>query len=315
MNINNGSYELKVISLDEISNGKVLKQYDVGEDKIIGCYENEKFAIVFKNNTWNKLQIKISIDGTDILTSKLADTSEIGDMWSVAPYGTLELKAFPETNKGGAEFLFGKPSDSVAINTHGVKTGIGYIAAAVFVEKDVVNQSYWSKGVNPNEFQVLPYNPQFIPTTPWITPLEPWTTINDNTKFNEVKGFPVNINTTCTINVGKTMTASTLQAGYLKASEDIDSEPAVGAGDYVDQKITKVASLNKPILTSVINIKYEWWTSLRSKIRQGKEASKPINPAFPGDGTVKILDLKSTPKGKKDKKNKSKKYPELNRFE
>lgn len=128
------NYELKIISQDEVSKGKALKQYDINDEKIIGVYENENFAISFKNNTWNKVSVKLSLDGTDIISGKLADTSEVGEMWVVNPYSTLELIAYPETNKGGAAFIFGKTEDSVAVNTHGVKTGIGYIAACVFVE-------------------------------------------------------------------------------------------------------------------------------------------------------------------------------------
>lgn len=274
------SYELKIISQDEISKGKVLKQYDVNGEKVVGCYENEPFTIMFVNKSWNKVQVKFSIDGTDVLTGKLADTSKIGKMWVVQPYGTLELKAFPETNKGGAEFIFGQTKDSVAVNTHGVKTGIGYIAAAVFIEEPIVNMNYY------------PYTLGQINVIPIDYP-------------NTYLGGTGTFNTICEQNEYSVFSSN---------SAITKSAAAVGAGDYVAQEVVETAGLSKPILSSILTVKYEWWTSLRSKIRQQKEVIN--NPAFPGDKPVtKMIDLKETPRKVKSKKiTKVEKYPELNRF-
>ena len=280
------NYELKIISMDEISKNKALKQYDVNGEKVVGCYENEAFMLRFKNNTWNKISVKFSIDGTDVLSGQLADTSEVGQMFMVGPYETLDLKCWPETNKGGSEFVFGKPEDSVAVNTHGIKSGIGYVAAAIFIEKVEVGQ--WIGNVNTFQKITFPHT-EITWTTPTFTP-------------------PYDI----TCNSGTTINSSSDMAVYSSNSVSCSS-PAVGAGEYVSQEIIKTAGLNKPILNEIISIKYEWWTSLRSKIRQLKEIL--INPAFPGDNqTVKMIDLKSTPRKKKNKVSKEVKYPELNRF-
>ena len=307
------NYELKIISQDEVSKGKILKQYDLNGEKVIGVYENENFCIQFKNNTWNKVQVKISIDGTDVITGKLADTSVTSDMWVCQPYGTLELKAFPETNKGGAEFIFGKTKDSVAVNTHGVKTGIGYIAAAVFIE-EVQNNPVRFDNWRGKELQNIQ-----IPT---VKPVWIHNGLGDYGSFcgsnlRGASGTVSSLNVKSINNV--TMDSincdqSIFTAQSANFSDVTMSAPAVGAGEYVAQEIIKVAGLNNPVFATCLTIKYEWWVSLRSKIRALKE--KPINPAFPGDqNVIKMIDLKSTPRKKKNKKvNNEVKYPELNRF-
>lgn len=303
--VNSDSYELKIISQDEISKGKNLKKYKIDNENVIGVYENEPFLIQFVNKTWNRVALKLSIDGTNIIDGSLANTIPEGNMWIVQPYGTLELKAFPETNKGGAQFIFGKPEDSVAVNTHGVKSGIGYIAVAVFVE---------------NNSQPIMWNNPCVPNGQVSIPLDiTWTT---GTTFipNTTITYPATITHPITTNTINTLeTLETLSKGQ-KGEQQIYNVnsccaipgPAVGAGEYVNQEITKVAGLTNPILGTILTIKYEWWVSLRSKIRKMKNVN--ANPAFPGDQAVtKMIDLKTTPRKKKNKS--FDKYPELNRFD
>src|SRR5690606_36952116 len=114
-----------------------LKKYNIEGIETVGAWGDEPFEIRFTNHTWQKIQVKISIDGTDVLTGKLANTEVNNDMWVVNGYGTLKLKAWPENNNGGAAFLFTSANDSVAIHTHGDLSHRGIIAAAVFVEGHV----------------------------------------------------------------------------------------------------------------------------------------------------------------------------------
>lgn len=114
--------------------GQSYKQFEVGSFNTIGVDELEPFTIKFKNNTRDRIQVKLSVDGTDVLISKPASTSNKGDMFLVEPYESVNLKAWPEDTKGGAEFLFTPERDGVAINTHGNTSSKGIIAAAVFIE-------------------------------------------------------------------------------------------------------------------------------------------------------------------------------------
>ncbi len=238
-------YDLEIISAD---NDKKYKTHDIDGLNTIGVYENEPFKIRFRNNTAHKVQVRVSVDGTDILTGDEAHTRTDGQMWVVGGYDILELKAWPEDNNGGAEFLFGKEQNSVAANTHGNMLGKGLIAVAVFEE---TQQCYYR-------------NPAAL-----------------FSKDSYIMGFSSNL-------LRSNVRSS--DASYSSDSLSLEEGPAVGAGDYQEQKITKTAGLRNPKLSDTITVKYEWWLELRSKLR-----NVPQTPtAFPGD--KKNIDLKSTPR-------------------
>ena len=157
------NYELSVISNHKDFNGKTLKKFYVDGIDTIGAYGDENFSIVFKNNTHQKIQVVISLDGTNILTGKLATTEASKDMWVVNGYGTLKLDAFPETNNGGAGFVFTSANNSVATHTHGDMSSRGIIAAAVFVEGHVEPQRINLQPVQQNHhhyhYDKYPYYP------------------------------------------------------------------------------------------------------------------------------------------------------------
>lgn len=124
-------YNLEIIST---TNNQPYKKHFINGDNFIGVHENEPFKLKFTNNTHKKVQVRFSVDGTDILTGELANTEPVGKMFVVAAYDYVELAAWPEDDKGGAEFLFGKSGNSVAANTHGNMIAKGLLAVAVFEE-------------------------------------------------------------------------------------------------------------------------------------------------------------------------------------
>ena len=68
------NYSLEVISHHPTFKNKSLRKYYVDGIDTIGAWGDEPFEIVFKNNTWQKVQVKLSLDGTDILTGEPANT-------------------------------------------------------------------------------------------------------------------------------------------------------------------------------------------------------------------------------------------------
>jgi hypothetical protein len=135
--MSNPNYTLDIISHHPKFNAKALRKYYVDGIETVGAWGDEPFEIRFKNNTWQKVQIKLTVDGTDILTGKPADTEVSKDMWVVNGYDTISLKAWPEDNNGGAGFVFTSANNSVAVHTHGDLSSRGIIAAAVFTEGHV----------------------------------------------------------------------------------------------------------------------------------------------------------------------------------
>jgi len=122
---------------------RALRQYHVDNINTIGVFGDEPFSIRFRNSSFNRVQVKLSLDGTDILTGQVADLDPQSKMWVVNAYGTLELKAWPESHQGGAAFVFSTVENSVAAHTHGDLTAKGFISAAVFIESYVPPQRYY----------------------------------------------------------------------------------------------------------------------------------------------------------------------------
>lgn len=128
-------YSLEVVSHHPDTKGKSLKQHMFRGEACVGVLMDEPFEIIFRNNSWQRVAVKLSLDGTDLLTGELASSEyTAGKMWMVEAYGSLRLKAWPETDQGGAALVFTGLNQSVAVHTHGDISSRGIIAAAVFVE-------------------------------------------------------------------------------------------------------------------------------------------------------------------------------------
>jgi len=277
-------YSLEIINKED---NRQFKKYDIDGEKVIGVYENEPFIIKFKNNTYNKVQVRISVDGTDVLTGNLAHTEPIADgMWVVNAYCSMELKAWPETNEGGAELLFGKTKNSVAANTHGDLSAKGLIAVAVFEEEQID----FIKFRNPIIVNPIVINPiDYYHYEPDCYNFKKTTVIckSDHQKMSERKSFDSN-----SFSLSDTYCSNTISDDCSKPG------PAVGAGDYTEQVITKTSGLNRPKFSEIVQVKYEWWTSLRSKIRNQEEIE--THSAFPGD-KKNFISLGQTPRMETDK--------------
>lgn len=274
-------YSLDIVSHHAQFKNRSLKKYNVNGIETVGAWGDEPFEVRFRNNTGQKLQVKVSIDGTDILTGDLADTQVSKDMWVVEPYRTLNLKAWPENSKGGAAFVFTSASNSVANHIHGDLSNRGVIAVAVFTEGHVVPQR-----INYSFDRLM---------------------LGDGTKGGysdsrrrERKALvpqSKSMSYTDIANAGKvydTSMEASLSCNEI-SDNDLDSLVAVGAGEQVEQKITYVEGLIKPIFSEVVKVKYMWWDELKETLRG--EKPKQTQDGFPGDKKT-ILDLGSTPRVK-----------------
>lgn len=272
-------YSLDVIShLPEFKNRKFKKHTINGIDSI-GVYGNEPFSIQFKNNTYKKVQVRLSLDGTDILTGQPATTNVSGEMWMVNPYATLEVKAWPETSQRGAQFIFTSAGNSVAVNTHGNLSSQGIIAAAVFTEgytpPNFINYDYYWGGGTPS------YG------------------LGDHFKCRGILGSSTI--SLCDTGAVATNSVSSASANYLSgsqnavASDTFQKSAAVGAGQTIDQKIQKVSGLVQPSFSQIVKLRYQWWTELCEEAKAaGLYPSYPGN-GFPGD-EAPMMSIGSTPR-------------------
>jgi len=268
---NREDYDLKIISTSE---DKAYKSFDLDGDKVIGINKGDNFKILFTNKSTEQLQVRISVDGTDIVTGEPASTKSKGRMflvdsassWNFAN-SVLEINAWPEDMEGGAAFIFGADSKGVSKNTHGDTKGVGTIAVAVFKEKSI-RSDYLTRT---NDYSI----------TLQGTNIQPCSATFDaasaaSTKIGEVHDR-----------------AAT--SDFMETSDIGEEKIAVGAGKHTEQKLTEGVGLNNPTFDCSIVVRYETWLSLRKKISQFEEPESEVQNAFPGDNE-KLNDLSGVPR-------------------
>lgn len=306
------NYSLEIISHHPTFKNKSLRKYYVDGIDTIGAWGDEPFEIKFTNHTWQKVQVKISVDGTDVLTGEPATTEPTKDMWVVNGYGTLSLKAWPETNNGGAAFVFTSASNSVAIHTHGDLTSRGIVAAAVYTEGHVEPIRYNPPIVIQND-----HHHHHYPVRRRISDYDYYYTSNNT---GGILGGSLSGSTSGSINVNSVVPSAAGASDSLGGSDvftcsfnasdargdvslsdnvghakGLESLVAVGAGQHVDQKITYVAGLIKPTFSETVRVKYMWWDELVSKLRQNN-VPMPHASGFPADQKKTNINLGSTPR-------------------
>lgn len=299
--MSNPNYTLEIISHHPKFNSKSLRKYYVDGIETVGAWGDEPFEIRFKNNTYQKVQVKLSLDGTDILTGKPADTEVSKDMWVVNGYATLSLKAWPEDNNGGAAFVFTGAANSVAVHTHGDLSSRGIIAAAVYTEGHVEPIRYTLTPTYETHHHHHHYDRRSKGVPTWGgntggtiggTFGSGGITYTAGNTGNIMRGLEST--TVCNNSTSDSFYLSDCGEGPAAASS-FDSLVSVGAGEHVDQKITYVTGLIKPLLTETVRVKYLWWDDLQAKLRTEMSA-KPQPSGFPGDDNRKNIDLKCTPR-------------------
>ncbi len=314
--MSNPNYTLEIVSHHPDFVNKNLRKYYVDGIETIGAWGNEPFEIRFKNNTWQKIQVKLSIDGTDILSGATATTEPTKDMWVVNGYGTLNVKAWPETSNGGAQFIFASADKSVAVHTHGDLSSRGIIAAAVYTEGHVEHIKY-----EPYKFDQHHHHHYY--------PVRRRSFYDDYYYGGSIIGGMANSGST-TFGGGDTYSSGTItmnNTGNISdcsynstdigeasfgETKSLESLVAVGAGQHVDQKITYVQGLIKPVLIETVRVRFLWWDDLVAKLRTNNVPS-PHASGFPAD-KQNIMSLGNTPRiGHKPSFSRSVEEPVYNR--
>jgi hypothetical protein len=289
------NYSLEIVSNHPEFKNKSLKKYYVDGIETIGAWGDEPFEIKFTNHSWQKVQVKLSLDGTDIFSGERADTNVSKNMWVVNGCDTLSIKAWPETNNGGASFIFTSANNSVAVHTHGDLSSRGIIAAAVFTEGHV----------EPIKINPIQYVPCIYPVYPTY-PLDPhWVyTCDTNAAGQTFGGSTVVCNNSSTssstfglcdsVVSDSAPVAAAADGRRSKSSRSLESLVSVGAGQHVDQKITYVAGLIKPVFSQSLRVRYLWWDELVEKLRTDT-AVAPHASGFPADNE-RHINLGNTPR-------------------
>lgn len=274
------NYELNIISHHPQFKNKTLRKYKIDGVETIGAWGNEEFSIRFKNNTSFALQVKLSLDGLDLLNGKLASIEPEGNMWSVLPYGILEVSAYPETREGGAALVFTNKENSVAFHLSEDTSHSGIIAAAVYLEGQPNCKPYYFNWYNYPYYQLnyWPITINDFKFNPYETIITSTTSTTNSNIFDDIDS--------CSLN-GGTYTSNSC---YSTIDNNSSNFVGIGAGDYKSQHIIYAKSFNKPIFTEFLKIKTIWWDDLIVKLNENsnKEASCPSG--FPKDKRLFNLD-------------------------
>jgi hypothetical protein len=277
------NYSLEVVSHLKEFAGSKLKKYHVDGIDTIGVYGDEPFELIFKNHTNSSVQIKVSIDGVDIQTGEKASTNNRGPFFQVpgktylTSYGSISLKAWPENKNGGAAFVFTSAGNSVALHTTGDISHKGIIAVAVYEEKHQYTYDYGSWIKNPPFDISSRFERDFIRKS--FTSDYSFGTYNKCIGSNKMS-----------------YSASTADSRepLLENNSSVINSAAVGAGQYVEQKLNTVSGFKKPELCDTVRLRYLWWDDLKVKAEKINR-DLPHPTGFPMDKSFGI-NLKNTPK-------------------
>lgn len=131
-------FELEIVSCLE-NREKVLRSYAVQGIQTVGVFGDEPYGIRFTNNTNKRVEVKLSVDGTDVMTGQKANKDPHGQAFiveakSYRSQNVLFLKAWVESMSHGGRFVFTTAGNAVAAHTHGDLYALGFISALVFEE-------------------------------------------------------------------------------------------------------------------------------------------------------------------------------------
>jgi hypothetical protein len=270
-------FKLDVVSKLPEFDGRTLKKYQIDGIDTVGVWGNEKFELHLRNNSYETIQARLSIDGVDTLSGKPADLTINHDMWLIRAGKTLHLKAWPQDSNGGACFIFTNENNSVAFHTIGDTSHKGIIAAAIFTENDPPRRTHYD-----SDWRKYPYTKKVS----WD-----YSILLDSSEG--VGSSPIPATYTCSVNNSG---SSGGQHTNSLRSKKLESTATVGAGEYVEQRTHTVQGLNKPVLNSIIRVKYLWWDNLVEALRDERRYMDPHANGFPGEKIRSFIDLTGVPR-------------------
>jgi hypothetical protein len=127
------------------------KSYVIGE-------AGRRYIIVVHNNTDNRLEVVLSVDGLDVLDGKAASFNKRG--YLVDPRAEVEIDGFRQSVDTVAAFRFGSVRGSYAAQKTGDARNVGVIGVAVFNERGT-NPVPWSSDEAQKRRDANPFPGQF----------------------------------------------------------------------------------------------------------------------------------------------------------
>ena len=112
--------------------GRQLRAYR-GNGRMVAIGEHgQRYTIVVRNNTNERFEVVLSVDGLDVLDGREAGYAKRG--YLVEAYSVIEVDGFRQSEDEVAAFRFGSVRESYAAQT-GSARNVGVIGAAAFGER------------------------------------------------------------------------------------------------------------------------------------------------------------------------------------
>jgi hypothetical protein len=122
-----------------------------GETHVIKKYlearKGEKYGIVIRNQTPERIGVVIAVDGRNILSGKKSNLKNTEAMYIVNRYGDGHYDGWRTASDTVHTFYFTDTADSYAMRTFSDSSSMGLIAVAVFREKERPQPLYEQKSL------------------------------------------------------------------------------------------------------------------------------------------------------------------------
>jgi hypothetical protein len=130
--------------------GRFFSAFIAGGRQVVVGSAGKSYTIVVKNNSANRFECILSVDGLDVLDGKTAAFTKRG--YIVDARGQLEIEGFRQSADAVAAFRFGAVQSSYSSQKHGETRNVGVIGIALFNEQVAWNQSAVQKRRDANPF-------------------------------------------------------------------------------------------------------------------------------------------------------------------
>ncbi len=130
--------------------GRFFSGFIAGGRQVVIGSAGKSYSIVIKNNTANRFECVLSVDGLDVLDGKTAAFTKRG--YILDPHGEIEVDGFRQSMDTVAAFRFGSVQSSYSNQKHGETRNVGVIGIALFNEQRGWDQSAVQRRKEANPF-------------------------------------------------------------------------------------------------------------------------------------------------------------------
>jgi len=147
--------------------GDPLRAANVGSRRYAVGHDGDRYVIRVENRSPVRLEAVATVDGLDVIDGDDGDPGKRG--YVVAPYDSLEIEGFRESEGSVRAFRFGATDDSYA-SRRGKGRNVGVIGVALFEERG--SDFRWTPDAIERRDSADPFPGRFAPAPPHRMPYE-----------------------------------------------------------------------------------------------------------------------------------------------